>query len=730
MNENIFRKLLKKNRKLKLVIFFILILLLIGLCIAPILVRSYLVKNSLELVGRTVSIDKLKYNYFTSTAKVYGFKMYEANKSNVFVAFDTLVVNLEPLELMNDNKVIEDLYLQGLSIHVKLTDSVFNFDDIISFYNAKNLEEEKDSTDFKYSLSNLKVKNASFDFTNNNVDHVTSLNNIAFAIPYIGWNQKEKSNADVKLSFKNGGYLESKLNINAATGEYDANIEISKLNLEPFYNYIAQYAEINSVEGLVNINIDIIGNTNAPMQFKIIGEGDVNDFNLTDKLNKKFLGAKYVHTTLNEIDYHNSRYLIKDIDIQDSYTYFQLDSMSNNFFRIFKIDMNETEENTQSNISENDSLYIAIDNLKVTGGVLDYTDNLTGNPFNYHLSDITLNTKDIESTKDWITINSSMILNNRGNLLAEVGFNPQDYYNNITFDIAVEKFLLPDLNIYTKYYMGHNMLNGDMYYYSKSKVIEGKIESENRLLVKNAKLENVKGGLYQLPLKFAFFLLTDKNGDVNLEVPVKGDTNDPKFKVGKIIWQAFKNVITKTVSAPINFLAGLVGGDPKDLKELEFSYTDSIPTEKHYNQMDKLIELEQKKPGIGIELTYYVDNNLQKEALAKAELGKEFKTATNMDYEKDSDAFKKFIFNKIVSDSLDVNKAVMDLANNLSLDSLSTSYSNNRISKVIDYLKKSNDSTKIIVRKADILDPEQLGSFPIFKIKYGMEEDILENENQ
>ena len=625
MSENIFRKLLKKNRKLKLVIISILILLLIGLCIAPILVRSYVVKNSLELVGRSVSIHKLKYNYFTSTAKVYGFKMYEANKSDVFVAFDTLVVNLEPLELMNDNKVIEDLYLQGLSIHVKLTDSVFNFDDVIAFYNAKNLEEEEDSTDFKYSLSNLKVKDASFDFTNNNVDHVTSLNNIAFAIPYIGWNQKEKSNADIKLSFKNGGYVESKLNINAATGEYDANIEISKLNLEPFYNYIAQYAEINSVEGLANINIDIIGNTNAPMQFKIIGEGDINDFNLTDKLNKKFLGAKYVHTTLNEIDYYNSRYLIKDIDIQDSYTYFQLDSMSNNFFRIFKIDMDETEENTQSDITENDSLYFAIDNLKVTSGVLDYTDNLTGNPFNYHLSDITLNTKDIESTKDWITINSSMILNNRGNLLAEVGFNPQDYYNNITFDIAVEKFLLPDLNIYTKYYMGHNMLNGDMYYYSKSKVIEGKIESENRLLVKNAKLENVKGGLYQLPLKFAFFLLTDKNGDVNLEVPVRGDTNDPKFKVGKIIWQAFKNVITKTVAAPINFLAGLVGGDPKDLKELEFSYTDSIPTEKHYKQMDKLIELEQKKSGIGIELTYYVDNNLQKEALAKAELGKEFK---------------------------------------------------------------------------------------------------------
>ena len=55
-----------------------------------------------------------------------------------------------------------------------------------------------------------------------------------------------------------------------------------------------------------------------------------------------------------------------------------------------------------------------------------------------------------------------------------------------------------------------------------------------------------------MPLKFAFFLLTDKNGDINLDVPVSGNLNDPEVSVSKIVWQTFKNVIGKTVAAPVN----------------------------------------------------------------------------------------------------------------------------------------------------------------------------------
>lgn len=696
-----------------------------------------MINNSKELVGRQIQIEKLKINYFNGTAKVMGFKMLEANNQDLFVSFDTLVVNTEPYKYFSGKVVIENLYLKGLDVKVIKTDSVFNFDDIIAFFEAQDTipEETTDSKPFKYDLSNLELSEADFHFDNRDVGKVTDIDNLSLFLPNISWDQEEKSNADIHFDFPNGGFVESKFNANPVTGEFNASLKIEKLFLNNFYEYVAQYADINSFEGSVYADVEIHGNTNNPVKSIVSGDATVNDFETTDTKNKSFLKSKSIYTKLDKIDYYNNSFLIDKLVLEEPYTFFQLDSMSNNFFKIFRIDPTEettipaNTESTSSNTRQESELFYAINNLEVNKGVLDYTDNLTGQPFNYHLSNIKVDTKNIESTTKWIDINSTMVLNNRGNLVATVGLNPDDYYNNMKFDIAVEKFLLPDLNIYTNYYMGHSVLEGDMYYYSKSTVTNGIINSENRLLVKEAKLETMDAGLYSLPLKFAFFLLTDKNGDVNLEIPVEGDVNDPSVDVSTIVWNTVKNVIGKTVAQPINFLVGLVGGDPKDLEEIVFEYNDSLPSENQYKQLDKLLKLEQKKEGIAIEMEYFIDNDLQKENIAKKQLGQLFLKEENKDYKKNSDDFKAFLHKKLGSDSLDVTRSAIKLSDPVMLDSLSTSYNKLRFNSISDYIKNTNDSTNIQVKYADPSLPLQVGSKPVFKIKYGVEGEIYEFEN-
>ncbi len=222
----------------------------------------------------------------------------------------------------------------------------------------------------------------------------------------------------------------------------------------------------------------------------------------------------------------------------------------------------------------------------MSNGVLDYTDNLTGQPFKYGLSEISVDSKDIKNQTDWLSLTSSMLLNGRGNLIAEIGTNPNDYSTKTTVNIAIGKFMLPDLNIYTDHYVGHNAVQGDMYYYSNFIITNCQMQSDNRLVIKNTELEVSGRQLNTLPLKFAFFLLTDKNGDVNLDVLVRGNLNDPSVDIGTIVWNTFKNVIVKTTSAPLGFLVGLVDGDPEELKEIAFIYTDTIPTSKHVSQFD------------------------------------------------------------------------------------------------------------------------------------------------
>jgi hypothetical protein len=447
----------------------------------------------------------------------------------------------------------------------------------------------------------------------------------------------------------------------------------------------------------------------------VSGHADVHDFVMTDTNNKKFLGATRVDCSLKNIDYYNSSYVIDSLKFYQPYAYFEMDSVSNNMFRIFKF-YPETEE---TDVDSTSSMYYAINNLSVNKGVLDYSDNLTGKRFDYHLSDIKADSKDIVSDAEWVNIYSDMLLNNRGTLNAKLGFNPLDY-TNLNLDLTIENFLLSDINVYSNYYTGHNILKGDFYYYSQSKITNGTIESENKLLVKNVSVSNNKSGLYSLPLKFALFLLKDKNGDVNLEIPVRGDLNDPKVSVGKIVWKTFKNLIVKIVASPIKLLAGLVDGDPKEFVEIRFTYTDTIPSEKQFRKLDKLLEMESKKDGLKIELTHFVDPELQREAIAYSEIGKQYFIDTEKDYLKNEKDFELYMRTKAGNDSISIKEAMYQLIKPQTADSLANIFNKSLIKNTKDYLIKLKDTTNITVLKSELKEPDNMGSFSLFKIKYDM----------
>ncbi len=102
-----------KSKKLKFGLVALLLVLIVMMVLAPGLIKNYVVINSPELIGRQIALEKLKYNYFTSTAKAYDFKMYEANGTDEFITFDTLIINLEPLKYFQDIKAIEQFYIKG-----------------------------------------------------------------------------------------------------------------------------------------------------------------------------------------------------------------------------------------------------------------------------------------------------------------------------------------------------------------------------------------------------------------------------------------------------------------------------------------------------------------------------------------------------------------------------------------------------------------------------------------
>lgn len=89
-----------------------------------------------------------------------------------------------------------------------------------------------------------------------------------------------------------------------------------------------------------------------------------------------------------------------------------------------------------------------------------------------------------------------------------------------------------------------------------------------RILILGDRIEHP--GAMDLPLDLALALLKDTNGEIDLEIPVAGQVNDPEFDFGPAIQTAIRNVLTNLVTAPFRLLGRLAGGGDTELDHIRF----------------------------------------------------------------------------------------------------------------------------------------------------------------
>lgn len=711
------------KKAVKIIVFFVIpvliALIIIVLVALPPVAKNYINKHGKEYTGRKLSVDQIRINYFTSTFHVIGFTMFEADEQAPFVAFDSLTVDINPLRLFSSELDIEKFRIVKPEVTITQQDSVFNFDDIIAFFNSKPRTDtvSKPSGPFKYVMKNISLAGGKLTYNDKGINYTNIMSNLGFVIPYISYNREEISEAGLKFYFENGGFLQAMADYNQKLGAYNADLTVSKLDISPFLPYMKPYFRFKSYEGSVDGKFHIQGNINNLDSVMIRGDANLADFALKDLSDRKVLGAANGNVTM--ADSYPMKYVFNfdKITLTEPYLFFEMKDSTNNFLNLM---VDDTVSSAGSS-SEPFEYYYRVNHFKIDKGLVDFRDNTYGEPFDYHLDEIALKVDSISSVNKWITAYSTARLNKRGKLKAELGINPSDPYE-LKVNYVVTNFQLSDLNIISRYYVGFPFLLGNMYYEGKTTITARQLTSENKLIVRNAKLGKKSKGLMNIPLKLALYLLKDVHGDIILDLPLSGDLNDPKTKIGRLVWQVFKNVIVKVVSSPFRALSGLMGVDPDEIKGVEFNYSDTILTNSHLRRVKLFTELAKKKPDMNIEIAYYNDAELEKQAIAVEEAGKLFKAATGTDYRKEKDLFTAFIAKKLQSDTMNMIAGSVQMIGNQKLDSIQNSFAQKRISKLEAALHAADDSTRIKVLIPNKEVPENVGSRPVFELKFSIDE--------
>ncbi len=105
----------------------------------------------------------------------------------------------------------------------------------------------------------------------------------------------------------------------------------------------------------------------------------------------------------------------------------------------------------------------------------------------------------------------------------------------------------------------------------------------------------------KLPVRLGLAVLQDRNGLIDLDVPLSGDVDDPDFSLGKVIWRAVVNVFTKIATQPFAALGALFGGGDR-LDVVTFEPGSAAVSPAAEKTLDALARALQSRPALRLDV--------------------------------------------------------------------------------------------------------------------------------
>ncbi len=163
---------------------------------------------------------------------------------------------------------------------------------------------------------------------------------------------------------------------------------------------------------------------------------------------------------------------------------------------------------------------------------------------------------------------------------------------------------LPPLTPYAVKYAGHGIERGKLSVDVNYKVLpNGQLTASNRLVLNQLTFgEPVEGAPNSLPVKLAVALLADRNGVIDLDLPISGSLNDPQFRVGPVIFKIIINLIGKALTSPFSLLASAFGGG-EEMNHVPFAPGSAALTPEAQQSLDKVAKALADRPALKITVT-------------------------------------------------------------------------------------------------------------------------------
>ena len=476
---------------------------------------------------------------------------------------------------------------------------------------AKNTE-----SGFKFSVKTFSVTGADIGVT-----HIFEGQKIAHKFDGLNINlQNISENLAAPVTAKIDMKSSQKLNL-ALKGKItpeplniEADIKLSDANLPRYFVYAKNYldaslksgelnAELNvkyaadaSVSGKANIaNIELVdGSGDKVFAFKNLKLSKISFAKNFLNLERVTLSAPFLKTHLNKEREFNLSRLVKKSESENAQ----------------KADAKQTASKNEKPVEaakqqkKEGEFDFAIKNILVENGDVDFSDASLFMPFATKITKLEGVLMDIDSTRPTMGTFEGVVGKSG---FSKIGLKllPYDPKKSTEVKFSFKDIDLVDVTPYSGQFLGYKIEKGKLNLTLNYDVKDSKLNGSNVVNLDTLTLgEKVESkDAVNLPLSLAISILSDQNNQINIDLPVTGDLNDPDFKYGGIVWEAVKKLFADITLAPFRFLGNMLGLSSKDLNTIDFMPANAELIVSEQAKIADFIKLTTAKPKMKLSIT-------------------------------------------------------------------------------------------------------------------------------
>ena len=593
------------------------VIIIVSLLAGPI-AKGYINGHGEELTGRKVHVEHVGLNLLTGTVNVRGLDVYEDDGEEVFAGFDTLDVRAHLLQIPFKVINLRHITLAGLHANIIQEGKHFNFASLIEHFSSNDSTAVKDTTPSGWVMKfyNINIRHASLnydDMLNHKGVHLPDIN---LSVPGFVLGGDEGSEGGLNIGFDRGGTLNVDANYDTKENTYHVDVNLDGFAVQNLDSYLADMLRYDNLRGSVDAHITADGNVNDIMKSRIGGTMAVNGVDLTGSKGP-VAGFDALTVKVNNINLDDNLFDIGEVRISGlKATYEQWKEYSNINLLLPKKEkqgvtlQSGIDDGSQETVQKEEEptgkpMQLHVGSLRVVDAAVTYNDHTLPDEFHFPITGLNVSADDL-TTAGGNNAQVRATLPGGGHLMVRWKGNLANWKSYQDIFLSIKGLDMRQLGPWAVAYTGYPIEDGIFGLTTRLAINNSNLDNQNKIDIYKAKVGDRRKDVsaeVKIPLKAALYILKDKDDKILIEMPVKGNIDNPEFNYMKVVWKTLGNLLVKVATSPARALGSALGINSDDLEFMEVSPDQHGLTSEQYHKLSDLSTIALSDSRVTITLT-------------------------------------------------------------------------------------------------------------------------------